>query len=451
MKGHLGNKLKNKILFFFSVWGCCSGFYTALLNRYKPHSYTLYNILSFVGLLAVGIIIGVITEAKYKSNKNLLLSKDKYGIYIFHKQRIFLLSIAVAVVTWFINNNVDLKQRIVITIMISVVFIVGLSGGMYDQFGPSAGRMLLAGMIPLSGSVIFIIIGVPEDIRAIIWSSGFIYLLCSFLILNGLQLGSNVFMVQNINIESTRKIRNHNLILSIILSVFCIVFIMLSKVLSLTKSIILRVFSALYSIIKKFSEWITYDYWYKGIGDPNPGLPVEWKESSYPFTIVKLLLVITVIIAVIAIVIFLITVLKKIKRKSSRKFSTANNVEFIEESEIIREKTKLFSLRKNKYTIHELETINDTNKKIRYLYGFILERLYIKGINFTGSDTPTDIYNIVLRYPFKKEFQEIGFEDLTDNYKKVRYGNKISTLKNDIVRIAKEYEDVLNSLNLENK
>lgn len=441
--------VQKKLLFFFSVFGCYGGLYIALTDHQIPSSNTVFIAIQLSILIIIGLLIGIFVERSYKSNKNLLLNKDSYGDFVFFKQKIFLLVIFIAVASWFINSGLDLKTRIISLCMSSIVFIVSLAGGIYDQFGPSAGRMLLAGIIPLAGSFIFLKIDTPSEIKSIIWSLAFLYLLCSFLIMNNLQLISKVFKAQDINIKSIRKIRNYNYVLSVILSIVCAVFILFNNVMLFVKNTITQIFKAVYSMLVKFSEWITYDKIYWGMPDPLPDIPREWGESDVPFNVVRLLLVIVVIALIISAIILLFTIIKKKNNGRIKGYTINEEAEYIEESEIIKRSSSFIIKRKFKYTIGGLRNISDAGESIRYLYAFILERMYRKKVNLKVSDTPMEIYTKILQYPCRDRFKEIGFNEFTESYRKVRYGHKKVRINMDIIRIANEYEKAVSLLNNE--
>ena len=328
---------------------------------------------------------------------------------------------------------------------------MGLSGGIYDQFGPGAGKMLLAGMIPLAGSVFFLIVDTPGEIKTIIWFLGLTYLLCSFLIMNNVQLREKVFSAQDINLKNVRRIRNRNYILASFLFIICALFIFLRRVLMYAKDTINGAFQAIYDLLVRFSESITYDLWYRGIGDVQPDIPRKWDTSSTPFIVVNLLLVLVVISIVAAVIILAYTIIRKRGRRLKRDHSIRKEPEYIEESEIIRDRAKLVSRKKFRYTKKGLLNLNDSGKKIRYLYAFILERLYRINIRLKSSDTPVEIHGKLLKYADGEKLDAIGFDELTENYRKVRYGNKFIDFNNDIVGIADKYETAISLLNTENK
>ncbi|MCD6321692.1 MAG: DUF4129 domain-containing protein, partial [Clostridiales bacterium] len=94
------------------------------------------------------------------------------------------------------------------------------------------------------------------------------------------------------------------------------------------------------------------------------------------------------------------------------------------------------------------ELINN-REKIRYLYGFILERLFHRKIKIKLSDTPQEILETVLNYSNGQQMNQIGFQNLTEIYRQVRYGNKDVEINGDIVEIAGKYEKTISEIHTE--
>lgn len=439
--------IPNKVLAFSAVTGCCGGLFIGMAGRLSADMTVMHSALRFIILLVIGMITGILAERLYKSNKNIFLTKDENGYFYFFKQRIFLLFIFIAAASWFFDSGFDIKPRIVSAVMSSVIFIIGLACGMYGQFGHSAKRMLLAGMIPLGASIIFLVIDSPAGIRAIVWILGFVYLMCSFVFMNNMQLLSNVFMSQEINIKSVRKIRRLNFLMAAILSVVCTGFILFSRVLLFARDTIRKSLDAIYFNLTKFSRWITYDLWYREMPDHQKDLPREWAKSDVPFQIVKILMVIAVLTVLTAIILTVIKALSARKGGKPGRLKINENAEYMEETEIIRDRIRLSHKRKNRYTTEGLRKIADPSGKTRYLYGFILERLYLRKVKIKPSFTPGEICTKALSCRGGAGLAGIGFEEFTEIYRNVRYGGKKVRLSTDPVEMAAVYEKIISEMN----
>lgn len=445
IKKHISIML-SKLLAFFTIWGCCGGLYIALSDRLTEGKSIILAVIQFSVVLIMGISFGVITKATYKTEKNILLKKNHHGNFEFFSQRIFLTFVFITIAGWFYYQGYDIRPRLVLAAMPSIIYLIGLSMGIYSQFGPSAGRMLLAGMIPLSGSVIFLLIKTPSVINTIIWCLGFIFLICSFLIMNNIQLITNVFMAQEININSTRKIRGHNYVLAVVLSVVCAAFIMLSRILSFIKNVINSFVKSIYNLLEEFSKLITYDLWYRGVGDPQRDVPPEWTTSDISYYAVKIILAVAVVILVVSIIIFVFRIVKRRIHRKLIERKISKNSEYIEESEILRVKKSMKRKTRFIYTKSGLKKITDASDRIRYLYAFILERLYRKQISVKPSHTPSEIRKLILGSEGGEGFANIGFNEFTEKYKKVRYGNKSVDIKTDPMILAEKYEKAIEGI-----
>jgi large-conductance mechanosensitive channel len=142
---------------------------------------------------------------------------------------------------------------------------------------------------------------------------------------------------------------------------------------------------------------------------------------------------------VIAIVIFflvkkIIQLIRWITEKASDTMSTGKrkkkdieNEEFeeiVEDLDKKKDKSRLRRAPKFKYTINGLKGLDTYKEKVRYLYGYALERLMIKKIEISKADTPEQILEKLNQQEHGDEFANDMFDEFTDEYIDVRYGDK---------------------------
>jgi hypothetical protein len=110
---------------------------------------------------------------------------------------------------------------------------------------------------------------------------------------------------------------------------------------------------------------------------------------------------------------------KRIKRDTE-------NEEFEEIVEFTKDKArrKRQKVIKYKYSLRELRNLDTYKEKVRYLYGFALERLKYKNVKISKADTPEEIVDKLGTYENGNKLVDNVFKDFTDEYINVRYGNK---------------------------
>ncbi len=438
---------RKKLLSFFTITGSCGGLYIVSIVHLFSKSYILTAILSFCVLALGGIIIGTSAVMKYRSPKNILIKLDKNGDLILIKQKIFLLVIFPILSAFIIYNKIPLGYRFLISFFSGVIFVLGLAGGIYEQFNNTTKKSLILGLIPLSIGFVFVIFGTPFD-KIIIWSSGMLYLLSALLTLNSIQLFAKILNTKDINIKNTREIRRFNFKFVSIFFIGFMIVIFFRNILASIKNLFSGITERIYLILSKFTNWL-----YRNSYEDIPMPPDALEEMENPsmnliaFYILMAIIILASTFVIVLLLIFLINTLKNIKGKAPNRISY--NTEYIDEFEIIKTKEKLFIKKKLKYTKSGLSELIDNKGKIRYLYGFILERLYHKKIKIKLSDTPQEILETILNYSNGQKMDQIGFQNLTEIYRQVRYGNKDVEINGDIIEIASKYEKTISEIKTE--
>ena len=116
---------------------------------------------------------------------------------------------------------------------------------------------------------------------------------------------------------------------------------------------------------------------------------------------------------------------KEIERSKRIKRDTENE-EFEEIVEFTKDKArrKRQKVIRYRYSLRELKNLDTYKEKVRYLYGFALERLKYKNVKISKADTPEEIVDKLGTYENGNKLVDNVFKDFTDEYINVRYGNK---------------------------
>ena len=198
----------------------------------------------------------------------------------------------------------------------------------------------------------------------------------------------------------------------------------------------------------KFTNWL--------LNDPQPGSASEeptkkLSETNFEYSGISLweivFVVLVILIPVATFIIAFVKIKKSINKAVSKKVVSYDNLqEFDDESDIIREKLRFKLQEKFKFTLDKLDEIDDPGEKVRYLYGFVLERLYHYKIDISKSDTPEEIINKILTHENGQDLAEKGFSELTEKYRRVRYGNKKVDISQELHQLGKIMEKAIEDL-----
>ena len=152
--------------------------------------------------------------------------------------------------------------------------------------------------------------------------------------------------------------------------------------------------------------------------------------------------------------------MKKIRDKLQNNYNRSmverriESKEYEEESKIVRDtenKDRIkFKKRKMQYKLKKLNDIPIAGDKIRYVYGFVLERLYNKQVNIEQSDTPGEILKKVKSHRNGEKLAKMGFEEFTEKYREARYSGKEIEIDENITRIGEKFEKGISSIQAKN-
>ncbi len=221
--------LFKKLLSLMTITGCCSGLFTAALTEYLPGESIWTYMLFFEILVVSGVLIGSVAKLLNKKEKGLLIKKNENGDMLLIRQRIFLLAPVIMVLVFFIFSYVGMQVRIAIAFLASGIFILGISGGIFDQFTKGAKKLIAYGMIPLAVSFSFVIFSSNQSLKQLIWLMGFLYLMTALITSSTVQLNTKIFGSKDINLKNGKKIRVFNYSMVMAFSMFCMTAILYRK------------------------------------------------------------------------------------------------------------------------------------------------------------------------------------------------------------------------------
>lgn len=532
-----------KLVSAMMITGACGGLFTGVMNCLFPDSPLLFHLVFFLLVVSTGIIIGSLIAKK--SSKNYFTHKDSNGDMRLAKQKIYLFTPLAMMAGYYLFMNHGPSEKWSVAFLTGGLFILGLSGGIYDQFAAGIRKFVAYGMFPLGVGLLFLFLSRDTALHMIIWGLGFMYLISALITTSSIQLNTKLFGTKDINLRNSRKIRVFNYSMVSAFSIFCITAVFYRTVANGIGKGIASSARWFAGVFQKLAIWIAGDTsieyaepseaplrvmedtsaaapaeeiimrkyvpptaqpgaeaaaakdndwlsrlvdmilkWLRGgktsenvlsfeelktamemqkipelpdmpdmINDgtvPEIGPRIIEETASAARTAIEDFLVLALLVLFVAIIIFLIwTVIRLLKKSINISIGSGDLdkvIEYDEEHEIIKTDTGVVIKRKYKYTRRGLSAQKDDSSRIRYLYGFILERLNRRKINIDDSDTPREIRRKILRYSNGEKLDEIGFRELTEKYIKVRYGHKTVKLESNILLMADQYEKAIISI-----
>jgi len=441
--------IQRKILSTSFTLGVCGGLYLSAMKSFKSQYSLFILIIQLLLLMVIGLGIGLILNHYAKKGSGKLLYIDSNSEIKLAEQKVFFATILIMIVAHFLNAHMNEWNQFSAMLITGGVFILCLINGLFDISSQASRVMLSIGSIPVAFSFILAYLVVRhENTITLVWIMGLLFLLSFLLILNQLQLNTQLFTTQGINVANRKKIKWFNSWAVTIFFLLCVVIIGFRKIISVTGEVIIKFGNWLYVVLAKFTIWL--------LNDPQPGSPGEEPREKLPETtfefsdkpIWEIIFVLAVILIITAIIIIVfIKIRKSINRTFKRNVVIRDNLEeFDEESDIIRERLRLRLREKFKYTLEKLDEIDDSGEKVRYLYGFVLERLYHYKIDISKSDTPEEIINKILTHENGQELAEKGLSELTNKYRRVRYGNKKVDINRELHQLGEVMEKAIEDL-----
>ncbi len=429
-------------------------------------SIIVQSILVFVFILA-GIISGVIASMLFERKGKDVLTYNYLDKATVFSQKIYLLTPIAMVVAFFIGLQTSMAMAVVSTIFLGFAYLMGLAAGIFDYQTILSQQMLNTGVVPIALSFAYAYYAVGSDLFiTFVWVFGSVYLYSYLLFVNRLRLNKIIFFRNSVNVDNSKNIRVFNdLLLTGFFGLF-LVFFNFRKMIEFSYEFIGAMLVLLFNFLASLTEnllVITDVPQIEGTEELGNFFSDAQVEQSL---LTKIIIIIVFIIFLVGIGILLFmgirAIVRMIKKLVDNMTGTGNRKtkevkiktkEYEEENEIIKdEKIRETQKRERKYlyTLKGLEALSNDQEKLRYLYGFALERLHIQHVDFNSSDTPIQILDAIAENKGGLEMNEQQFTKFTNEYRRVRYGYKPSMAMN-FVNEAKELEKKISELKVKIK
>ncbi len=329
-------------------------------------------------------------------------------------------------------------------LMPTFFFILGLGNGMFDITQIASRKMLYLAIVPLSLSLLMAFVSGPYGFyKDPVWIYGSIYLLFYLLVINRIKIEEMLLMSKQVNIENKKQIRRRNDYLIIFFyGLYLIIFLFRNMFTRASDWLLRTMFNMLNWFLNIFAGL------YKDIDvDPSeitqvPGVEEDFIPQIDPpmNPIVQTILIVigalTVAMVVYVLVKNIIKLVKWLSEKTQdavtggkKEVKAVKDEEFEEIIEFLSDKKPQESKRwkpKYKYNLSDLKNLESYKEKVRYLYGYTLERLKHKNFQLNKGDTPEEIVQKFVTSEESNILSEGIFQEFTDEYIQVRYGDKDS-------------------------
>lgn len=443
-----------RILSTSYVAGTSGGLFISAMRSLESSKSVLILIIQLFVTIFLGTVIGALArKLKLKRLMKASAANEEPELKI-ADQKSFFIALVIMIIAHFINADMNEWNQFTAVLLTGGIFILSMVNGHLDISSYSGKSLLSLGIIPI---ILGFILGYSgHDNQGVInsvWIFGFMGFLSFLLILSNSQLNFQLFSSKHINVANRKRIKIFNFSIVLIFFIFCVIVINFRRIIMFTGEVIKSIINFVYKGVEGFTIWL--------LNNPKAGrVPDEADRelSEFSFGAGQSTLFDTIVLVILAlvliIVISVIVIIIKKQKLAGQKPVIMDQDEFNENIEIIKERLHLNLRKKFTYTLKGFDDIKDVGGKTRYLYGFIIERLYYKKVRITISDTPDDIMHKVFKCDNGQLLEKLGFEELTEKYRRVRYGGKKVKFDGDLGRMAEAYERVIKNINddaIENK
>jgi len=453
--------LIRKLIPFLAMIGSFTAFAISLQHIAFKQLDIIHQSIIYVLFIVAGIIIGVITSIIYEKRGKDILTYNYLGKATIVKQKIYILAIGAGLVGFLISNQISTAFAIVGGITYGLAFMSGLAIGVFDHQDIVSKQLLYAGIVPIAISFVYAYYGTKDKAFIdVVWVFGAVYLYAYLLLVNRIKLNSIIFFKNSINVENGKSIKLYNDILITGFFGIFLLFFNIRKVIEFGYQWIIFLFVSILAFLSKLTSGLLV------YGSFKAGKVSEEGIQSLGGAAVPMSLIMKIAIGVFAGIFFigigfvifvgLKIAIRAIKNMLDNLSGVGNKVkskkvrtkEYEETSEILK-KTKTENVKikipKYLYTIKGLQKIENDNEKLRYLYGFALERLIYNHVDINKSDTPIQVLDRIVVNKGGLELNEAQFNKFTEEYRRVRYGYK-STMIKDFAKEAVELEKRIEAL-----
>ncbi len=463
------SEIARKIIPLIAITGCMGGTTAAVLELSgTTNSYIITGLFVLIYSLA-GTALGMFAVSFFNKRGKDIVARNVKEELLLVKQPIYFAAGFAVIIAFITNMGVGIGTGLLAAIFYSFTFLLGLSNGILDYRESVTKNLLFAAVVPIGFSFVYgYYINGSDAAANMAWLFGSVYLLSYLLFINRMQLNSIIFFKKSVNIEDSKRIRVFNDWLIILFYMVYLVMFNFRKLLNITYDWILAIIGWLMVIMEKITSWFLIEIETEAIEevaekeelDLLPDVSRPWLE-----TLLKVLMYViigaVVIAAVISIFVIIIKTIKKIREKFQSNYNRSmaekkiESKEYEEESEIIRDTENMdrFKRKKRKmqYNLKKLNEIPLAGEKIRYVYGFILERLYNKQVDIEQSDTPEEILKKIKSHRNGDKLAKMGFEDFTEKYRKARYSDKEMEIEENLAETGGKFEKGVSNIQVDTK
>ena len=459
--------LIRKVIPIIAITGCMGGTAAAVMELAdSPNSYLITGL--YILLYAIiGTAVGVFADFFFKNRGQDIIKRNHKDELLLVQQPIYFVTGAAIIIAFLTNMEAGTGAGLLAAVFYGFTFLLGLSNGIFDYRESVSKNLLMAAILPIGFSFVYgYYINGTDAASSMAWLFGSIYLFSYLLFLNRMQLNSIIFFRKAVNIEDSRKIRVFN---DWIIASFYIVYIIMfnfRKLIKVSYDAMLAVIGWIMVLMEKISSWLLIDIETEAIEETVekeelellPDIKRPWLETLLK-VIMYVIVGAVIIAAVVSIAVIIIKTIKKIREKLSNNFNRSmsekkiESKEYEEESRIVRDEENKDNLRSKKkkmqYNLKKLNDIPLAGEKIRYVYGFVLERLYHKHVNIEQSDTPEEILVRIKKHRNGDKLAKMGFEEFTEKYRKARYSGKEMEDDDKLAETGGKFEKAVSNLHVD--
>ncbi|MBN1623990.1 MAG: hypothetical protein JXN10_07600 [Clostridia bacterium] len=464
------NKIIRKFIPLMAITASVGGLSAAAMELAGSKTSIWVNlIIGFIYILA-GTLAGMILTEFFEKKGAEIVARNQKGELLITKQPAYLLAGFAVLAALLMNLKSGVGFAIVAALFLGFNFLMGITNGIFDYRESVTKNLLYGGVVPIGMLLIYsYYLNNSENAIRLAWMTGSLYLYTYLLFINRMQLDSIIFFRKSVNIEDSRKIRVKNdIMITAYYSIYLILF-NFRKMVTITREMIERFISWFFMVLEKISDWLIADIPFieREPMDQVEDL-VEGEVVVRPAWVVMFmkilmytLLAAVCIVLLLAIIGFIVKLVKKIRESMRLSYNRKANEtrtssdEYVEETEIVKEERNNSSLRARKkkmiYNLRDLGKIPLASDKVRYLYGFVLERLYHRHISIKDSDTPEEVLDKVKAAGNGANLTKMGFAEFTESYERVRYGRKNIALEENMIKKGEGFEKAIASMTEEKK
>ncbi|MBN2852125.1 MAG: hypothetical protein JXQ23_05250 [Clostridia bacterium] len=449
--------LIRKFIPFIAIIGSLTPFAISIQHIINQQINVITQSLIFVIFILAGIIIGSLASAVYTRNGKDILTYNYLDKALLIKQKAYFLFPLATVAGYMMGISYSGLYAIACAILYSMAFVSGIGIGIFDYRDVLNKNTLYVGTVPIGLSFIYAYYATQNPVFVdVVWVYGSVYLYAYLLFINRMRLDSIIFFRNSVNVENSKSIRVFNDILITGFFSLFLIFFNFRKVISFGYSFVMKgiewLFAMLATIMNSLLSFAEIPPSEGATEDFNQFLGGEAIQTSLFLKILIFTFGALFCLAILIVIFIGIRIVIRAIRKfmgnlsgvgnNSAKEKKIKTKEYEEESEIIKSsKKKEVYHHENKYlyTLKGLDKLQNDDEKLRYLYGFALERLIIQDVRILKSDTPVQILDKIAQRKGGIELNEEQFSKFTEEYRRVRYGYKPS-MKIDFTEKGKELE-----------